>query len=62
MATPISPISLGVLLTCGASLPVAAFLAALPSDTGKPKTLNVLGGLLGLLAISVVAFVLYQYR
>lgn len=62
MATPISPISVGVLLTCGASLPVAAFLAALPTDKGKPKILNVLGAFLGLLAISIVAFVMYQYR
>jgi hypothetical protein len=62
MATPISPISVGVLLTCGASLPVAAFLAALPAKKGKPKTLNVLGVFIGLLAISIVVFVMYQYR
>lgn len=62
MTTPISPRAVGVLLTCGAILPVAAFLAALPTEKGKRKTLNVLGAFLGLLAILVVTVVLFQYR
>lgn len=62
MTTPISPRALVVLLTCGALLPVGAFFAALPTEKGKRKTINIIGALIGLVAISVVGFVLYQNR
>jgi hypothetical protein len=62
MATPISPRDLGVLLTCGAMLPFAAFFAAYPVERGKKKALNILSFTFGLLVIAVVGFVMYKYR
>jgi hypothetical protein len=51
-----------VLLTCGAILPLAAFLGALPVEGGKKKTLNIISFIVGLIAIAVIGVVLYQYR
>ena len=62
MSTPISPVSLIVLLISGALLPSAAFLAAYPTEKGKRQIINILGITIGVLAISVVGFVLYQHR
>lgn len=62
MAVLISPKALGVLLACGAVLPVAAFFAALPIEGGKRKTLNIVSFIVGLIAISIVGVVMYQYR
>lgn len=62
MAGPISPRALGVLLTCGAILPLAAFFAAYPVEGGKKKTLNIISFAVGLIAITVVGVVLYQHR
>lgn len=59
MAVPISPRDLGILLTCGATLPFAAFFAAYPFEGGRRKTLNVVSFMVGVLAIAVVSFVLY---
>lgn len=62
MATPISPRALGVLLACGGMLPVAAFFAAYRADEKKYRKLNILSYIMGLLAITVVGVVMYQYR
>jgi hypothetical protein len=62
MAGPITPRALTVLLTCGAILPLAAFLGALPVEGGKKKTLNIISFIVGLIAIAVIGVVLYQYR
>lgn len=61
MASPLSPQSLGVLLACGAVFPIAAFLAALPGDSAKGKSINAFGVIIGVLAITVVAVVLLHY-
>jgi hypothetical protein len=62
MAVPISPRTLGVFLACGAILPVAAFFAAMPTQKGKAKTLNIIGVVIGVVAISIIGFELYQNR
>jgi Fe2+ transport system protein B len=62
MATPISPKALGLLLACGATLPVAAFFAAFRADERKYRVLNVLSYIFGLIAISIIGVVLYHYR
>ena len=62
MAGHITPRALITLLACGGTLPLAAFLAALPIEGGKKKTMNIISFIMGLGAISIVAIVLYQYR
>ena len=61
MATPISPRDLSILLACGASLPFAAFFAALPLKGGK-RILNIVSFIIGLAVISIVAIEMYRYR
>jgi len=58
----IAPRALATLLACGGILPLAAFLAALPVEGGKKKTLNIVSFIVGLIAITVVGVVLYHYR
>jgi len=43
-------------------LPVAAFFAAYRADERKFRKFNILSYIMGLLAITVVGLVLYQYR
>lgn len=62
MAVPVSPKALALLLFCGAILPFAAFFAARPDEHGKWRLSNIFGFIVGVIAISVVGFVLYQYR
>lgn len=62
MSHPISPNIIYLLLSCGAMLPFAAFFAARPDENGKWRPSNIVSFIVGLLVISVVAFVLYQYR
>ena len=62
MAVPISPKTLGFLLSCGAILPFAAFFAARPGENGKWQISNILSFIIGLIAITMVGVVLYQYR
>ena len=62
MSVPISPRDLGILLTCGATLPFAAFFAAYPFEERKRKALNILSFMVGVFAIAIVSFVLYLNR
>lgn len=62
MTVPISPKTLGLLLSCGAILPFAAFYAATPNKEGKWKMSNIVSFIIGLITIGVVGFILYQYR
>jgi hypothetical protein len=61
MATPIAPRDLVILLASGVTLPVAAFLAAFDLHKGTKRKLNLFGLILGLMAVGIVASVMYRY-
>jgi len=62
MSGTISSNSVVILLGCGAVLPLAACFAALPDKEGNRTIWNNISLAIGLIAISIVAIVLFQYR
>ena len=60
MSAPISPRDLGILLACGAVLPVAACFGAYPFDGRNRRKLNILSYSIGLVAIAIVAVILHE--
>ena len=62
MTGSVTPTTLVLLLGSGAMLPLAAFFAARPDEEGKWRPSNIVSFIVGLLAILVLSFTLYQFR
>jgi len=62
MATPITPRDIYTLLASGMMLPLAAYLAAFDLHKKTQKRLNLLGLLLGILAMAIITTIMYRHR
>jgi len=60
MSGPIPAQQLGILLACGAVLPIAAAFGAYPFDGPNRRKLNIISYSIGLIAIAIVGVVLHE--